>query len=161
MRSFKALAFVSALALAGFGTVLHANEDASGGSNGNDQAGFSGPDKLLVTVTSADTQTQGMSMILATQAVKRGQEVRILLCGKGTEMAVGRYRVEKLKPAGANPQQMLQKLMEEHGVTAQVCGVFLPNTRYQEKNLIEGVGVASPDEIGEYMADPKVRFFTH
>ncbi|MBK1733951.1 hypothetical protein CKO15_01370 [Halorhodospira abdelmalekii] len=119
------------------------------------------PSKLLITVTSDHNHTQGMAMILATQAVKRGQEVRVLLCGDGTKLAVGRYRGATLEPAGANPQQMMKTLIEEHEVTVQVCGVFLPNTRHTEENLVEGVGVATPDEIGEYMADPRVRFFSH
>ncbi|BAU57499.1 hypothetical protein HH1059_08090 [Halorhodospira halochloris] len=156
MRNLKVWACTAALAAVGLGGVAQADDNDNNNNNG-----FGGPDKLLVTVTSDDTHTQGMSMILATQAAERGQEVRVLICGKGTEMAVGRYRGESLEPAGANPQQMLKQLIEEYDVTAEVCGVFLPNTRYKEENLIDGVGVASPEDIGEYMADPKVRFFTH
>jgi predicted peroxiredoxin len=157
----KALALCAALALAGFGGVVQAAEQQQSSNQSDSQGGYSGPDKLLITVTSDDTHTQGMSMILAMQAVKRGQQVRVLFCGDGTEMAVGRYRGASLEPVGANPQQIMKKLINEHDVQMEVCGVFLPNTRYGKENLIEGVGVASPSEIGEYMADPKVRFFNH
>ncbi|MFW5827414.1 MAG: hypothetical protein ACOCU4_04945, partial [Alkalispirochaeta sp.] len=37
------------------------------------------PDKLFVSVTSENRQTQGFSLILATRAMEQGQEPRILL----------------------------------------------------------------------------------
>lgn len=159
MRSIKSLIFSSLFLIGGLAATTAMAEDNADSKDA--QGGFSGPDKMLITVTSDDTHTQGMSMILATQAVQRGQEVRVLLCGEGTEMGVGRYRGATLEPAGANPQQIMKKLIDKHNVTVEVCGVFLPNTRYSKENLLDGVGVASPSDIGKYMADPKVRFFNH
>ncbi len=124
------------------------------------QADGHGPDKLFVSVTSDDVQTQGMSMILATQGMQQGQEPRILLCGPGAEMATEDYTADALEPAGANPQQMMSDLIDE-GVQVDVCAVFLPNTDYTEDDLIEGVGVAEAPEVAEYMADPSVRYFSN
>lgn len=124
------------------------------------QADGHGPDKLFVSVTSDDVQTQGMSMILATQGMQQGQEPRILLCGPGAEMATEDYTADALEPAGANPQQMMSNLIDE-GVQVDVCAVFLPNTDYTEDDLIEGVGVAEAPEVAEYMADPSVRYFSN
>ncbi|MFW5695590.1 MAG: DsrE family protein [Alkalispirochaeta sp.] len=118
------------------------------------------PDKLFVSVTSEDRQTQGFSMILATRAMEQGQEPRILLCGPGAEMALRDYDAEPLEPAGANPQQMMQNLINE-GVTVEVCAIFLPNTEHTEDDLIDGVAVASVEDIAAYMADPEVRYFSN
>ncbi len=117
-------------------------------------------DKLFVTVTSGEAQAQGFSMILAKQGLKQGQEPRVLLCGPGAEMATEGYEAETLQPAGANPQELMQGLIEQ-GVQVDVCAIFLPNTTYTEADLIEGVGVASAGEVGAYMADPGVRYFSH
>ncbi|MFP4184043.1 MAG: DsrE family protein [Halorhodospira sp.] len=143
MRAFKKACLVAALALGGAGAA-QAEE----------------PDKLFVSVTSEDRQTQGFSLILATKAMEQGQEPRILLCGPGAEMALRDYEAEPLEPAGANPQQMLQNLIEE-GVTVEVCAIFLPNTEHTEDALIEGVEPASAEDVAAYMADPEVRYFSN
>ncbi|MCG5532160.1 DsrE family protein [Halorhodospira sp. 9621] len=145
MRVFNKVLAAAAMAAAGVGLA---------------QADGHGPDKLFVSVTSDDLQTQGMSMILATQGMQQGQEPRILLCGPGAEMATDDYSADALEPAGANPQQMMRNLIDE-GVQVEVCAIFLPNTDYTEDDLIEGVGVAEAPEVAEYMADPSVRHFSN
>jgi len=149
MRSMKVLAASTVLALAGLGA-------AHAGSHGEAE----GPNQLFVSVTSDSVQTQGMSMVLATRGMQQGQEPRILLCGDGAKMATEDYDAEPLQPAGATPQQMMMNLMNE-GVTVEVCAIFLPNTEYTEDDLIDGVGVANPEEVAEYMARPDVRYFSN
>ncbi|ABM62185.1 DsrE family protein [Halorhodospira halophila] len=145
MRAFNKVVAAAALSVAGVGLV---------------QADSHGPDKLFVSVTSEDVQTQGFAMILATQGMQQGQEPRVLLCGPGAEMATEDYEADALDPAGANPQQMMRSLIGE-GVQVDVCAIFLPNTDYTEDDLIEGVGVAEAPEVAEYMADPSVRYFSN
>lgn len=116
-------------------------------------------DKLLVVVTSADSQDQGMAMVLAGQALRHGTQVRVLLCGDGGRLAVASEPSPTLQPSGKSPRDMLKGLIA-NGVTAQVCGLFLPNSPYTPADLIEGVSPVKPPVIGDYMADPEVRYFT-
>ncbi len=143
MRAFKSGIAATLLTLGGIGA-----------------AQAEGPNKLFVTVTSDEVHNQAFAMILATQGMQQGQEPRVLLCGPGAEMATDDYEAEAVEPAGANPQQMMQNLINE-GVQVDVCAIFLPNTDFTEDDLIDGVGVASAEEVAEYMADPQVRYFAN
>ncbi|WP_421938194.1 hypothetical protein [Pelagibius sp.] len=67
---------------------------------------------LFVVVTSPEPQTQGMAMVLSTQAVRQGAAVEMLLCGPGGDLAVKDAPQTVLKPRGATPQGMLMQLIE-------------------------------------------------
>jgi predicted peroxiredoxin len=115
--------------------------------------------KLFIVVTSAEPQVQGMAMILGLQARSHGSAVRLLLCGAGGDMALKDSQQAPLKPMDKTPQELLQKLVSQ-GATAEVCGLYLPNSGHGPEALIDGVEPVKPPVIGTYMADPAVRYFT-
>lgn len=115
--------------------------------------------KTFVVITSESVETQGMALVLSLQALKNGSDVRILLCDHGGDIAKKDYQATPLKPLNATPQQLLKKAMST-GAKADVCALYLPNRGLGMDALIEGVSNAKPPQIGAYMADPSVRYFT-
>jgi len=148
MKSIKPaiMALLMVLALA-CGTVVHAGDDS------DDQ-------RVFVTVTSGEAQTRGMALVLANQMAGQGAEVRVLLCGPGGELALADHQPPKLKPRDVTPVQLLSGLIDQ-GATVEVCAIFLPNTGYEESDLADGIGVARPDDVAEWMLQPGVRWFSH
>lgn len=65
-----------------------------------------------------------------------------------------------MEPAGRNAQQLLMNLIN-NGAKVETCAIFLPNTDYTEADLLDGITPADPEEVGAYMADPSVRFFSN
>ncbi len=45
--------------------------------------------------------------------------------------------------------------------TVETCAISLPNTDSTEADLLDGITPANPEEVGAYMADPQVRFFSN
>ncbi|WP_018948740.1 DsrE family protein [Thioalkalivibrio sp. ALMg11] len=144
MRAIKTLAASALLAFAGAGAAAQADE----------------PSKLFVSVTSADDHTQFMSMVLANQSMRQGQEIRVLLCGPAATMATEDFDGATMQPADRNAQQLMMNLLN-NGATVETCAIFLPNTDYTEADLLDGITPADPEEVGAYMADPNVRFFSN
>lgn len=164
-------AIVLSIAMTGLGwgmppvfaeTLAHDHEESEREHRGERQHGErgEGPHKrLLVTVTTDDNMTQGMAMVLANQAMNKDAEVRVLLCSDGGRLALEESVGEAMAPRDVRPQQLLQNLVQE-GAKVEVCAIFLPNTDYEEEDLMEGVGVAQPDDVADYMLSPHVHFFT-
>ncbi|TVP90514.1 MAG: hypothetical protein EA347_03000 [Thioalkalivibrio sp.] len=144
MKTIKTLAASALLAVAGAGATVQADE----------------PSKLFVSVTSGDAHTQFMSMVLANQSMRQGQEIRVLLCGPAATMATEDFDGPTLQPADRNAQQLMMNLIN-HGATVETCAIFLPNTDYTEADLLDGITPADPEEVGAYMAGPNVRFFSN
>lgn len=114
---------------------------------------------LFVVVTSGDAETQMMAMVLATQSMNQEVPVRILLCSEAGELAVRSSESPSFAPANRSPKQLLSGLIER-GAVVEVCGIFLPNREYTADDLMEGVGMARPPEVAEYMRGEEVRYFT-
>jgi predicted peroxiredoxin len=114
--------------------------------------------EAFFNVTSADNQSQGMAMVLATQMVEQKATVRILLCGPAGQLALKTYEPTALKPRNVTPKQMMAGLMKA-GATVEVCALFLPNADRTPAELTEGVTVAKPPEVAAYMLKPGVRAF--
>ena len=115
--------------------------------------------KTFVVVSSAETEVQGMAMVLSMQALKHGSEVRMLLCGSGGDVALKSKESKTLKSKNVSPRQLMKKLISM-GVTVEVCALYMPNRGLTEADLVEGVKGVKPPVIGAYMADPMVRYFT-
>ena len=115
--------------------------------------------KTFVVVSSAETEVQGMAMVLSMQALKHGSEVRMLLCGSGGDIALKSKESKTLKPKNVSPRQLMKKLISM-GVTVEVCALYMPNRGLTEADLVEGVKGVKPPVIGAYMADPMVCYFT-
>jgi len=116
--------------------------------------------RLFVTVTGSATQDRAMPLVLANQAVDKGLEVRVLLCGDGGYLALADYEAETFDPPGVSAKDLLGRLMN-HGVVVEVCAIFLPNTDHDESDLSEGIGVAQPGDVAAYMMGPRTRIFSN
>ena len=116
------------------------------------------PTETFFNVTSADNQSQGMAMVLATQMVEQKAVVRILLCGPAGQLALKTYEPAALKPRNVTPKQMLAGLMKA-GATVEVCALFLPNADRTATDLTDGIAVAKPPEVAAYMLKPGVKAF--
>ena len=114
---------------------------------------------LLVVITSAEPEVQGMAMVLARQSLNAGAEVRILLCGPGGDIALIDAPQQALKPRNVTPQEMMIGLAAQ-GVTVEVCALYLPNRDKAPGDLVNGVGVAKPPAIAAAMLAPNTRLFT-
>jgi len=72
-------------------------------------AGSALADKPAITVvlSSPDTMTQGMAMVLANQMQAQGGQVDILLCDKAADLALKGAGGDALKPNNVTPAQLL------------------------------------------------------
>ncbi|KIH78224.1 hypothetical protein GFER_03440 [Geoalkalibacter ferrihydriticus DSM 17813] len=111
---------------------------------------------LLLILTSGDTQTQGMALVLSNEAQRQEAEVRVLLCSEAGKLALKEHEAPTLKPRDVSPKQMLENLMRG-GAKVEVCALFLPNLGKAQEDLLEGVGAAKPPEITKLLLDKKVR----
>ncbi len=115
--------------------------------------------ELLLMINSGTTQTQGVAMVLAAQAMEQKSPVRVLLCSEGGQLAVKGKEGGVLKPRNVTPNQMLQGLMKG-GAKVEVCALFLPNSDLKLTDLLEGISVAKPSEIASYMLQANVKALT-
>jgi predicted peroxiredoxin len=113
-------------------------------------------DLWLAMLTSGDTQTQGMALVLAGEAQRQGATVRVLLCSEAGKLALKEFTPPTLKPRDVSPKQMLQGLMQ-NGAQVQVCALFLPNSDKTAADLIDGVTAATPPEIVKLLNDDNTR----
>ena len=109
---------------------------------------------LFVTVTSAETQQQGFALVLATQAMQQNARVRVLLCADGGQLALKAKAPVALKPK--SPKDMLEGLIKG-GAQVDVCALFLPNSEWKQTDLMDGVGVAKPQDAAAAMLQPQMR----
>jgi predicted peroxiredoxin len=116
-------------------------------------------DNVFVVVSSGEAQTQMMAMVLGNQVAAKGASVRVLLCDAAARLAVEEESFPTFQPAGRTPQNLLQGLMKK-GATVEVCAIFLPNTEYEQSDLLNGIGVAKPGPVADHMLKPDVRYFT-
>lgn len=129
--------------------------DLSGAALADDYA-----DRALFIVTSDSLQTQGMAMILANAMREQGTIPHVLLCDAAGELAIEGYESDvELGPRGIKPEGMMQTMMGE-GASVEVCAIYLPNTGYDEGDLHDGVGVATPGAMAELMRDPSTPVFS-
>ncbi len=114
------------------------------------------PVEVLFSINSGVTQTQGVALVLANQALAQKAAVRVLLCSDGGQLAVKDKESVILKPVNKSPKELLQGLMKG-GAKVEVCALFLPNSDLKPTDLIEGIGVAKPADVAAYMLQPNVK----
>lgn len=107
---------------------------------------------LNIIMTSGDTQTQMMGMVLsgATLNVHKKQ-VNITLCSEAGKLALKDFQPQEIKKADGtkvNPKAALMGLIKG-GASVTVCPLFLPNVDKDTKALIDGVTVAKPPVVAE------------
>ncbi len=115
--------------------------------------------EMFVMLTSGDAETQMMALVLTTQSVNQGVNVRVLLCSDAGKLALLNTESPAFRPADRSPADLLRNLINQ-GVQVEVCGIFLPNREYTEADLIENVSAARPPEVAEFMRKPGLRLFT-
>ena len=118
------------------------------------------PAELLVSINSGVTQTQGVAMVLASQALAQKSAVRVLLCSDGGQLAVKDKESAVLKPMNKSPKELLQGLMKA-GAKVEVCALFLPNADLKPTDLIEGIAVAKPADVAAYVLQPNVKTLSY
>ncbi len=116
-----------------------------------------GPAKVVTVVTSADAQTQLMSMVLTMQAAQQGAEAHILLCGPAGDLALKDAPASATAgqpPRDMSPQGLMQMIAAKTGATVEVCAIYLPGRGEDPSVLLDGIGVAKPGEMAAtLMAD--------
>jgi hypothetical protein len=113
-------------------------------------------DEMLTIITSADPETQLMALVLTRSAMEAGERPHILLCSAGGDLALKdapASATAPLQPKGASPQGLLKILMSG-GVGVEVCAIYLPNRPFGAEALLDGVGVAKPEDMGARIAAP-------
>lgn len=113
-------------------------------------------DTMLTIITSPDPETQLMALVLTRSAMEAGERPHILLCSAGGDLALmdaPASATAPLQPKGASPQGLLKMLLAG-GVGVEVCAIYLPNRPFGAEALLEGVGVAKPDDMGARIAAP-------
>lgn len=115
---------------------------------------------LMVIVTSGDSVTQLMSMVLSTQAKQKGANVDILLCGAAGDLAVQGSNEVLLKPKNVSPQMLLKKLISS-GTNVEVCPPYLPNAGKTEADLLEGVSVAKPPMVADKLLSENTQILSY
>lgn len=123
------------------------------------QANTDTVEKAMVIVSSDSLQTQGMAMVLSQAMQAQGTVVNLLLCDKAGDLAVSSFESDAaLKPHGMKPEGLMQKIMAD-GAEVAVCALYLPNSKYEEADLREGVTVAQPPVMAEMMRAADVKVF--
>lgn len=148
---------LTALALAAIAPAAMAIED------GAEPAAAEAPRPLVTIVTAADPQTQLMALVLTAASVRQGAQAHVMLCGPGGDIALRdapASATDGQAPRGASPQGLLQSLMADHGVTVEVCAIYLPGLGADASVLIEGVTPASPDAMAARLLDPNAAVLT-
>ncbi|WP_169940706.1 DsrE family protein [Campylobacter sp. RM15925] len=107
---------------------------------------------LNVMLTASDTQTQMMAMVLSTKTLEQKKDVRIVLCSEAGDLALKESKSEPQKPLNKSPKDLLQGAIK-NGASVKVCPLYLPNKGLDKSALIEGVEVASPDEVAKSLLD--------
>lgn len=113
---------------------------------------------VLVYVTSGNTQTQGMAMVLTGQMVQQKAKVHLLLCDEAGDLALTVSDSEPLKPMNKSPAELLDNLMQQ-GVTVEVCALYLPN-KDGEAALKPGIQAAKPPVIAAKLLNSDVKTFS-
>ncbi|WP_019935418.1 hypothetical protein [Oceanimonas smirnovii] len=115
--------------------------------------------KVLLLVTSAAPQVQGMAMVLGNAMQQQGSSVNVLLCDKAGDLAISGYSSAPLKPNNVTPEQLMDKL-QQGGGKVSVCALYLPNSEYTQADLREQVDVATPANMAAMMTADDVRVFS-
>ena len=121
---------------------------------------FASDKNLLVIVTSGDSVTQLMAMVLGVESKKAGADVSILLCGPAGVLAIKGADEVKLKPRDMSPQMLLNKLIEG-GSRVELCPPYLPNSSYTKADLASGIAIAQPPEVTVRLLDDKTKILSY
>lgn len=118
--------------------------------------------KTVTLLTSADPQTQLMSMVLTMQTMQAGAGSYVLLCGPAGDLALKDAPASATapqKPQDMSPQGLMQKVMEA-GATVEVCAIYLPNKGVDESALLDGITAAKPPAVAARLLAEETRIMS-
>lgn len=118
------------------------------------------PKSLVTILTAPEAQTQLMAMVLAANAAQQGVAQHILLCGPAADIALKdapETATAPQPPREMSPQGLMRKIMSGPNNKVEVCAIYLPGKGADTSVLIEGVGVAKPQDMAAAMVDPFAR----
>lgn len=121
------------------------------------QAQADEPNKLITILASPEPQTQLMAMVLTMNAIQAGAEAEMLLCGPAGDIALQdapESATAGQPPRDASPQGLMSMMMEQHGLSVQVCAIYLPGKGADASVLLDGVSAAAPDAMGAAIVAP-------
>ena len=118
------------------------------------------PKNLFVIVTTDDPITQLMSMVLATQTMKKVATVNVPLCGEAGSLAVKNSPEILLKPNDKSPQMLLKNLVQ-NGVNIEICPPYLPNKEKTTSDLLDGVSVAKPPQVADKLLHEDTKILSY
>lgn len=113
-------------------------------------------DGLNVVLTSEVPQTQKMAMVLSLKTLKKGKKVNMVLCSKAGDLAIKGLKSKVLKPLNKSPKMLLKALIKK-GANVKICPLYLPNENLKESSLLDGIKVASPQKIADYLLDENLK----
>ncbi|MEN8717117.1 MAG: hypothetical protein ABF301_00455 [Sulfurovum sp.] len=115
---------------------------------------------LNVILTTKDTQTQMMAMVLAMNTMKLKKEVNIVLCSNAGDLADKNISSQNMKPINKSPKMLLQGLIKK-GASVKVCPLYLPNASKDKSILIDGVSVAKPNEVATKLMEKGYKILSY
>ena len=115
---------------------------------------------LNVVLTSADTQTQQMAMVLSMMTLKAGKEVNMVLCSKAGDLAIKGMKSEVLKPLDKSPKMLLKAIIGK-GANVKVCPLYLPNSDKSSSDLMDGIGEAKPQNVAKKLLDKDFKVLSY
>ncbi|PLY12307.1 hypothetical protein CVO_01700 [Sulfurimonas sp. CVO] len=117
-------------------------------------------EKLLLVITTEDSLTQFMAMVLGNQVQAKGADVEILLCGKAGDLAVKGSKEILLKPKDVSAQMLMKKMMKG-GAKVEICPPYLPNAGKTKADLIDGVSVAQPAKVADTILEKDTKILSY
>lgn len=120
------------------------------------------PPDLVTIVTTAEPETQLMSMVLTMQSLQQGARTHLLLCGPGGDLALKEppaAATAPQQPRGMSPQGLLRAILREGG-TVEVCALYLPNRGLGAEALLEGIAAAKPPAMAARLLAPDTRILS-
>lgn len=117
-------------------------------------------EKLMIVLTSEDSLTQFMAMVLGNQSQAQGADVDLLLCGKAADIAIKGADEVFLKPKNVSAQ-MLMKKMIKNGAAVEVCPPYFPNAGKTKADLLEGISVAKPPKMAAKILDKETKILSY
>lgn len=121
-------------------------------------------EKLVTVVTSPDAQTQLMAMVLTMQAAQQGADTHIMLCGPAGDLALKDAPASATAgqpPRDMSPQGLMQMIRQKTGATVEVCAIYLPGKGADQSVLLDGIGVAKPEEMARRLMDEDTRVLSY
>jgi len=117
---------------------------------------FADKQDLMVIVTTGDSVTQTMSIVLSSLAKEEGADVDVLFCGKASDLIVKSSK-EKAPPM----QKWVISEVIEKGIPVEVCPPYLRANGKTKEDFISGVKVANPKMVAKKLLEKNRKILSY